>query len=193
MASDVQLVRRTLGLDKLILVGHSMGGPVAVEVARENPDGLLGIVGVDTLTDARMYTRRSEDEIAARLKALEADLPGSIAGLVRMITLVDRKGTGVVDELIATMTSVAPSVAIPSMRALLAWDIDERWPHSGAPVHTINSKALVPLIEELPRRERLTVRTMAEVGHFPMLEDPDAFNAKLSAVLGEVTCPSPST
>ncbi|WP_157782215.1 alpha/beta fold hydrolase [Piscinibacter gummiphilus] len=189
MASDVHLVREALGLVNVFLVGHSMGGPVAVEAARHNPDGVLGIVGVDTLTDARMYARRPEEEIATRLEPLEADLPGSIAGLVRMITLVDRNGAGVVDELTATMASVPPSVAIPSMRALLAWDIDERWPRAGVSVQAINSRALIPLIEELPRRERLTVRTMADVGHFPMLEDPDAFNAELSALLGELPWP----
>jgi pimeloyl-ACP methyl ester carboxylesterase len=189
MASDVHLVRETLGLDRVILVGHSMGGPVAVEVARRNPDGVVGIVGVDTLTDARMYSRRSEEEIATRLAPLQADLPGSIAGLVRMITLVDRTGAGVIDELIATMASVAPSVAISSMHALLAWDIEERWPKTGLAVQAINSQALIPLIEELPCRERLTVRTMADIGHFPMLEDPDAFNAELSAVLSEAPWP----
>lgn len=44
MADDVEAVTRKLGLNRFILVGHSMGGKVAQIVASRRPTGLAGLV-----------------------------------------------------------------------------------------------------------------------------------------------------
>ncbi len=48
---DVVTVMEALNLRRVVLVGHSMGGPVAVETARVAPEIVLGLVGVDTFHD----------------------------------------------------------------------------------------------------------------------------------------------
>jgi len=45
---DVAAVVNRVGADRVVLVGHSMGGPVAMEAARLLGDKVIGIVGVDT-------------------------------------------------------------------------------------------------------------------------------------------------
>ena len=49
---DVQAVVEQLGLERVILVGHSMGGPIALEAAPELADRVLGVIGVDALHNA---------------------------------------------------------------------------------------------------------------------------------------------
>jgi pimeloyl-ACP methyl ester carboxylesterase len=186
MAADVLALREALELDRVILVGHSMGGAVAVEAAIASAEGVLGVIGVDSLTDERMYAKRPHDEIENRLMPLRDDFKGAVAGLVRMITLIDRNNAGVVKELVDTMTSAPPIVALASMRSLLEWDIDARWPLLTVPAWAINSSALVPLIAELPPRKNLKLRMLDEVGHFPMLENPGAFNVDLVRTLKDV-------
>jgi pimeloyl-ACP methyl ester carboxylesterase len=44
MADDAEAVARTLGLNRYVLVGHSMGGKVAQTVATRRPAGLVGLV-----------------------------------------------------------------------------------------------------------------------------------------------------
>ena len=84
---DVKAVIESLGLERVVLVGHSMGGPVALETARLIPDRVLGVVGVDTLQDAES---KRLDPVQAKeiLAAFEADFFGTCDGFVR-----NRRGT----------------------------------------------------------------------------------------------------
>ena len=52
LGADVKAVADHLGLDDMILVGHSMGGPVSLEAARLMPNRVRGLIAVDTLHDA---------------------------------------------------------------------------------------------------------------------------------------------
>jgi pimeloyl-ACP methyl ester carboxylesterase len=45
---DVTAVVEQLGLEQVVLIGHSMGGLVIVEAARRLPSAVIGLVGVDT-------------------------------------------------------------------------------------------------------------------------------------------------
>mgnify|MGYP001597132606 CR=1 FL=1 len=49
---DVAAVVEKLGLKKVILIGHSMGGPASVEAARRLGDRVTGVVGVDSFYTA---------------------------------------------------------------------------------------------------------------------------------------------
>jgi len=46
---DVKTVVGKLGLRRVVLIGSSMGGPVALEAARRMPERVVAIVPVDTL------------------------------------------------------------------------------------------------------------------------------------------------
>src|SRR5262249_40949576 len=49
LAADVEAVAKALGLKRVILVGHSMGGPVALIAAKRMPGTVVAVIGVDTL------------------------------------------------------------------------------------------------------------------------------------------------
>ena len=51
MARDVEAVCEGLGLERLVLIGHSMGGRVAIRFAGRNPGMLAGLVIVDSGPD----------------------------------------------------------------------------------------------------------------------------------------------
>jgi len=67
MAEDVEIALAALGIERMVLVGHSMGGRVAMHVAGRNPEKLAGLVIVDSGPDldTRGTTRiRMETESA---------------------------------------------------------------------------------------------------------------------------------
>ncbi|MFC2038592.1 alpha/beta fold hydrolase, partial [Chloroflexota bacterium] len=48
---DVAAVIRELDIEQVILIGHSMGGPVIIEAAQIVPERIAGLIGVDTFQD----------------------------------------------------------------------------------------------------------------------------------------------
>jgi pimeloyl-ACP methyl ester carboxylesterase len=181
---DVAAVIEKLDLDQVILIGHSMGGPVIIEAARQMPERIIGLVGVDTFLDfEKKYTQEQIDEILARFKA---DFVESTSKLVRGIFLSNAEPT-LVEWVVTDMSSAAPEVGIGAMRGLLSYDPKEALKDVRLPIYCINSD-MRPVNVEAGRRYALSfeVKLMSGVGHFVMLEDAETFNRLLSETIKEL-------
>lgn len=180
-AGDVMAVADAVGAERFALVGHSMGGAVAIEAALLAGPRCRLVLGVDTFEDAAFYGACRPAEIAARLRRFEAGFAAALQAMVTRIT-APRTDRAVVAEIADGMARNDPALALRVLGALLAWDIGPRWPQLACPVETINSALLAPGIERLAL-DGLVVHAMAGVGHFPMMEDPAAFNALALSIL----------
>ena len=180
LARDVVAVADALSLPDTIVIGHSMGGAVAVEAAILMPGRCRSVLGVDSFTDASFYRRRSQTEIRARHRIFAMDFAGAVSAMVRRITLDG--GPAVADWIASEMGRCPPATALAQLDALLDWDIEARWPLLPCPAETINSAVLSRGIETVPDLRGLQVHEMDRVGHFPMLEDP----ARFSGLVGEI-------
>lgn len=181
MAADVAEVADHLELEDVVLVGHSMGGLVALEAARILGTRCRLIVGVDTFTDARFYTRRPDAEIDRRCEEIALDYEAFVVAMIERITAPDldpaiRRWIG------REMVRVDLRHALASLRALLEWDIETFWPTVECPCETINSAALAG-VETVPGLDRLQVVPIENCGHFPMIERPAEFNRLLLDIL----------
>jgi pimeloyl-ACP methyl ester carboxylesterase len=56
MAEDIGVVVDTLGLDRFVLVGHSMGGGVALSYAGAHPERVAGLLLVDPIGDGKQIS-----------------------------------------------------------------------------------------------------------------------------------------
>ena len=180
LARDVLAMADTLPVRDVILVGHSLGGPVAVEAAILMSGRCRLVLGVETFTDPAFYLRRSRTEIAARHQAFEADFPGVVAAMVQRITL--RGGPELASWIAAEMSRVNPATALQMLDALLDWDIETRWPLLPCGSETINSAILSQWTQPSPNLDGLRIHMMDGVGHFPMLEQP----AMLTGLINDV-------
>ena len=79
--TDVAAVADALQLEDIILVGHSMGGPVALEAARLLKGRVNMVIGADTLGDVSL--RYTDEQLAGMLAAMGADVPGTAESGVR--------------------------------------------------------------------------------------------------------------
>ncbi len=183
--ADILAVADAIGADDVVLVGHSMGGAVAIEAALALGARCRLLVGVDSFTEAAFYTARPAAEIDARKAVFEADFAGTMQGMIAAIT-GPAADPALIDWIGRSMASANSESALGVLEALLAWDIAPRWAELEVPAIALNS-ALLARRNELITLDGLDVVLMEEVGHFPMLEAPGAFNALLEDVLATRT------
>ena len=69
---DVVSVVEALDLKRVVLIGHSLGGPAVLEAARRMPGRVAGLVLVDTLVDFEQK-RPAAEQIEKYLSKLQAD------------------------------------------------------------------------------------------------------------------------
>ena len=181
-AQDVVAVLEALDLRRVILVGHSMGGPVIAEAARRAPERVVGLIGVDTYQylEAAWLQGQGVPNLVA---GLTTDFKGTTSGFVRQM-FTPASDTALSDSVLAGMTAGAPAVGIPATKSMFEWYRDRGVASLNAidrPIWTINSAEYVGTdAEELHRLvPSIELRLMEGVGHFVMLEDPDSFNSLL--------------
>jgi pimeloyl-ACP methyl ester carboxylesterase len=181
---DVVAVVNALDLDRVILIGHSMGGPVALEAARSLGGRVLGIVGIDTFQKLGI---KAPDEIAKNfIKPFEQDFVGWTPNFVKGMFLPGAD-SALVSWVAEDMSSAPPEVGIEAMKANLAYDPAPALQEIHVPIYGINGSLCPVDIETGKRYAEFDVRIMEGLGHFPMLEDPEGFNGILAELVGTLS------
>lgn len=187
LAGDVEAVIRGLGLKRVILVGHSMGGSVGLLAAKRMPGTVVAVIGVDTLHNAEF--RFPEAVTQPILEGAAKDFKGSMAmtfgGLVPEKTDADLR-----NWLQTKAAGQDPKMALALMRDLFSFDTKRAFQEAKVPVRCINSaggyKFFNPTAVEANKKYAdFAAVTIDDVGHYPMLEKPAEFNQKLRDVLKE--------
>lgn len=186
--ADVRAVVEKLKLDDVVLIGHSMGGAVAVEAALGMPKRVRGIVGVDNFQSPKPPF--VEEQVSAFLAHFQSDFRSSADAWVRsMFPLgVD---SALVARTAADMASTPPEVGVAVLGATLRWSISEaegKLAQLEVPLQCINSDR-VPT--DGPAMDRLVdgyaLHLMPGRGHFPQLEDPGTFHRLLEEALADLS------
>lgn len=180
---DVAAVVEALGPGQVVLVGHSMGGDVAVAAARLLGDRVRGVVWVDTYRS--FGPPRSAADVEKAVAPFAADFAPTVAPFVRGMFGPDADPR-LVDRVAADMASAPPAVAIPALRSSLTYGRTIRDTIKGvkAPIVAINPEG-PPAEAQSLREEGIRVVTMPGVGHFVMMEKPAAFDAVLKEAVAE--------
>ena len=175
---DVKAVVESLGLERVILVGHSMGGPVILEAALRLPGQVVGLIPVDTLLNVE--DRASPDQVAAFLAPLRADYKPSAEGFIRKFMFVPGTDPALIERIVR-QAGAAPA------EAAVAW-LEATWRHDDAaafekvtvPIRAINADKF-PTDREANRRHapQFDAMILKGLGHYLMLEDPGRFDAAL--------------
>ncbi|MDZ4773405.1 MAG: alpha/beta hydrolase [Planctomycetota bacterium] len=182
---DVRRACDAIGAEHVILVGHSMGGPVILEAAREMSGRVLALIPVDTFHD--VDRKPTQAQIEQLVETWRADFAGSASGTVRGSFHQPIRDPKYVDMVITKLTAMQRDVGLALLDSMFHYDVSEGLDSTTLPIRCINS-AEVPTNLAAGRKyaKRFDVRTIPEVGHYLMLEDPEAFNALLDAAIDEL-------
>ena len=185
MADDVEALADRVGFERYHLIGHSMGGMVAQEIALRSGERLLSLTLEDTAHDFAIG--RSElvrGLFDARLRLAEEQGMEAVARLP-----APPRPPHHPRERFAQEQARLARMAVDGFAG--AWQALCRWPGTESRAHAIRTPTLVIhgeldamlipgsrwLAEAIPGA-RLEV--VPEAGHSPQLERPELFNAALA-------------
>lgn len=181
-ARDAQAVIERLDLHEVTFVGHSMGGAVALEAAALYPDRVAGVIGCESLTHPEFYERVDEAIIASALPAYREDFAPTVRTMIRAY-LRDGWDAGLATYVADVMAAARPDFAIPAMEAFLRWDVEDSLARVRVPVSVVNARPFMKEAAEARYRDRIAIRTIDNVGHFLMMEEPQAFADAVGDIL----------
>jgi pimeloyl-ACP methyl ester carboxylesterase len=188
---DVATAMSAVPGDQLILVGHSMGGPVAIEAARKLGKRVLGIIGVETFNSVGAPAP-NKAQVDAVLKPFEADFIGQTRKFVTENLFPPAANRELANKVAYDMSLSPPRVALPSLRAVLEYDFTEPLKEISVPIVAIDSDLGEPVNEARIRKVLPTFHAtiITGVGHFLMMEDPARFNAALETEIQALRKPA---
>ena len=209
MALDVEAALEALGIDRLVLVGHSMGGRVAMHFAGSHPERMAGLVIVDSGPDLdkRGTTRiRMESESAELtfdsireyerllLELYPAAKPSTMAKLARhwLRERPDGKFEPKLDPSFRRWR--APEQSADELRAYMSGEAERLWKAleivpcptlvvRGAASDVLSAETADRMVDDVLANGQLAV--IARASHSVMLDNAEGFNeALVSFVLG---------
>ena len=186
---DVKAVVEAVGTAEVVLVGHSMGGPVVLEAARRMPERVKGIVLVDTLLDVE--ARTPANEIEAYAAQLAADYPTMVTTMANEYLFAPATPAAVRERVIRHALALPAAASIGMLRESWAYDPLPALHEIRAPIRAVSAYKFPTNLEanrrHMPGYEAAVVPGS---GHYPMLEDPARFDPALErAIAGVLAAP----
>ncbi len=182
---DVAAVLAAEDIATAIVIGHSMGGPVALEAALAAPARVIGVIGVDEFHD--LGVTLTDEQIAGFTAPFAGDFAAAVAPWARSMFAAGDDST-LADAVAQDMASAPPAVGRSAMDNLLHW-FNRASGRAG--LLTVNLTAVNadkwPTDVEGNRRfiPGFEARILPGTGHFLMLTHPREFNALLAAAVQE--------
>lgn len=182
--ADVAAVVKGLGLERVVLIGHSMGGDVIAEAARRLPGRVVGLVWVETYKT--LGPGRTPEQVQAFVAPFRAHFVETTRSRVRGMFAPGAE-PALVERVANDMSAAPPTVALGALES--AFDYSREMPHAlqelKLPVVAINADD-APTDLAAMKRHGVEVLIAPGVGHFVMLESPERFNALLRTALARL-------
>jgi len=181
---DVAAVIKHLSLERVILIGHSMGGDVSADAALLLPGRIAGLIMVDVYK--KLGAGRPAEQIDAFVADFSVDFAPKVQKLVRSMFLTNADPS-LVEFVAKDMSSAPPAVALSAMRSSFTHSrqITHDFEHLKLPVIALNPDNEPTDVESM-RKHGVDVIIMPGVGHFLMMEDPKRFNELLETAIKKI-------
>jgi len=182
---DVAAVVEKLDLQKVVLVGHGMGGPVILEAAKLIPERAIGLVGADSFTDLYMKGL-DEAKIQLAMRPYQENYQEQIREYVRLSWFAPKSDHGLMSEIILDMIRTPKEVALGALEELQRYDATESFKQVRLDVRAVQTTHMdVSYDLTQTNAKSIWVEYLDGLGHFIMLEDPQAFNRHLANFINE--------
>jgi pimeloyl-ACP methyl ester carboxylesterase len=182
---DVKTVVTKLDLKRVVLVGSSMGAPIALEATRRMPGRVVAIVPVDSLQDVDQ--KIPPEQLDAVMKQLQADYKGAVTALLNQFFFSPHTPAAVKERVIREATSRPPEMALAILKGIFAYDAVPALKETKVPIRAINGdRSPTNLDANRKYAPQFDAVIIKDTGHYPMLENPARFNQLLTEILSKL-------
>jgi len=182
---DVRAVTEAVGSNRVILIGHSMGGSVIAEAARLMPNRVIGLIGIDTLENIEYQI--SYEEFKKTIAPLEKDFRNGSRQFVGEMIL-PQTNPQLREWILSDVSAAPPAIALSAMTEMMTQYITGEaarvFEKIRIPVITINGD-IWPIDYEANRRHMFSFKAIVlrEADHFLMMARPEEFNHALEKAI----------
>lgn len=175
-----------LDLRNVVLVGHSMGGPVSLRAAALTGDRVRGIVAVDTLHDAEFEF--SEEQMDGFIAAFEADYPATCNEFVKQMFPEDDAEAAMTQVQETSCGAERAPIGIALMKDFGTIDMSAWFSEANVPIRAINAAQPNPTrIDRNRKYADFDAVLMEGVGHYPHMSRSQEFNPLLLDAIADLT------
>ena len=186
-ADDLAFVAARLGLARPVVVGHSMGGVIALELAARHADRISGAVMLEAMVVA-------EPQLAGLRPILEGiRMPGYRNVVARLMTALAGPLDPVEREGLATFAaSCAQHVLVSALEGILSFDSAKAAARVKCPLFYIGTNVTyADLVQLRVLCPQLVTGRLVGCGHYFPLEAPDQVNAMIARFVQSNIVPRP--
>jgi len=180
-ADDIRAVLDHVRAEQVVLVGHSMSGPNVLAAAAGRAD-VRGVVLVDTMKD--LDRLMPVEQARQMIELYRTDYRRAVEDVLPRYLYSPFTPDAVRERLQREFLATPTDLAIRAIEPLYQGDLRAIAAQITVPVRAINSD-LEPTDPSINRKyfHDYDAVTIAQVGHYPMLEKPAAFNRALEQCL----------
>jgi pimeloyl-ACP methyl ester carboxylesterase len=187
-ANDVAAVVRATDAKNVVFIGHSLGGPVALEAGLLVPDRVIGVIGAEAF-----YDGWADPGFGKAVDGLRPNFKAGARIFIRKAMFLPTSPAPLADSIADAMAAAPPEIALPAIDSLLAWSRGRQAATAAAlqaPTGLIlvagGGAGTAKFQRARQGRPSLGVEEVPGTGHFLMLEVPSAFNDRLRDMLGRI-------
>lgn len=186
--TDIVEVIKQLELQKVILIGHSLGAAAILEAASAYPGPVIGFVGIDNFKDLDgEFPEELMNEILGNLKNNFTD---TVEGYVKMGLVTEGTRPDIVRRIVEDYRRADPDMGYQSIQSIFTYGNREKQllAKLGWTLHLLNSDYMANNADALSNNgvQAYELEEIHGTSHFPMIENPVAFNKKLDGILNKI-------
>jgi len=188
---DVLAVIRQLDLQQVILIGHSMGAQIALEVADAYPQAIKGFIAVDFFKNAATpMPPEMQQQADAILQKMHTDFADTSEQYVHMVLTTPQTDQALTDRVVAAYRNAWPEMGIKALESVFGYAMRER-----ALLEKLAVKLYLINADYMPTNEQplksyagssYQLVHMPGTSHFPMVENPQLFNQLLQEAITDI-------
>ncbi len=188
--NDIVAVIDQLKLERVVLVGHSMGGEIILEAALQRPSKVIALIGVDNFKDVGVeYGEQEQEDMKGFMEMLQQDFANIAPSYAEGMLFHSSTDSLVAARVMNDFRNANPVIAVESLQSLFNYSSkeQERLGELKQKLYLINSDATPTNIEGLDETGvSYKIYLIHATGHYPMVEKPKEFNVILKNVLNKI-------